>query len=50
MRICDRSLGLDHPNTVTVRENFADFTKKQSSNMPWYKRFWQWLRELRIKN
>jgi len=51
LRICDRSLGSDHPNTVTVRDNFAIFTKNQQSrNMPWYKRFWQWLRELRIEN
>ncbi|NEP09753.1 MAG: tetratricopeptide repeat protein [Symploca sp. SIO2C1] len=47
LRICDRSLGSEHPNTVTVRKNFTSFTKsRQSYNIPWYKRFWQWLRRI----
>jgi len=28
LRICDRTLGSEHPNTVTVRENFTYFVKE----------------------
>ncbi|MEH2111484.1 tetratricopeptide repeat protein, partial [Nostoc sp.] len=30
--LCERQLGRNHPNTVTVRENLADLRDRPSSN------------------
>jgi hypothetical protein len=28
LEICEQQLGVDHPNTITVKENYEDFLRK----------------------
>jgi hypothetical protein len=32
LEICEQQLGVDHPNTITVKENYEDFLRKDMVN------------------
>ncbi|MEH1823219.1 MAG: tetratricopeptide repeat protein, partial [Nostoc sp.] len=47
LAMCDRTLGLNHPTTVMVRENLAILQRQSTPRAIWKRRFGQFVQTLK---